>query len=131
MRKNHKKDWTLIQEIEAQVYPSHMQMWQDMTYREARRHGDMYVYDEQVYLLVSDTYIVDLAAKNGRAPLNLLLQVFQDLKRISPRWTASCRATTSFRLLQLAQRRGLLTLEVKGSYMWGDEQMYEVSFELI
>jgi hypothetical protein len=77
-------------------------------------------------------YVADLAVRKDADPtktLLLLKRLFQAINTIGGEWKADCRESSSYKLLQLVNKRGLITITAdEETDEMGDESMHEVSF---
>jgi hypothetical protein len=130
-----------IKEIESLAYPPHMRMYSDFETPEdvedyAECDGAPFCHvDEGWYILGCDdpgeAYVADLASVRplGFAEVNKIVGILRGFgnKPI----TASCRQSTSYRLLHLMEKRGVIKiLEDRHGNNWGGEVMREVKFKV-
>ncbi len=123
------------------AYPPHMRMYSDFETLEdvedyAECDGAPFCHvDEGWYILGCDdpgeAYVADLASARplGFAEVNKIIGVLRGFgnKPI----TASCRQSTSYRLLHLMEKRGVIKiLEDRHGNNWGGEVMREVKFKV-
>ena len=116
--------------VEAAAYPAALQQMQDMESLQDLEdycEGKPTVFAwEHGYCLCTRGEIVDLAAT---APLSLaeLRTLLRQLKGHSKRVELDARTSTSWKLLQYAQRRGYLTILKAHPWDWDGEAFFAVS----
>jgi hypothetical protein len=135
----NKENIEKVKRIEMLAYPPHMRMYDDVETPEdvmdyADCEGQFFCHiDDGWYMLGCDepgeTFVADLAASRslGFTDLNKVMSVLRGMgdKKV----TAECRQSTSYRLLKLAERRGLIeVLSDKTGRKWGNDTMREVEF---
>lgn len=130
-----------IKEIESLAYPPHMRMYSDFETLEdveeyAECDGRPFCHvDNGWYMLgcedPDEIYVADLASSRslGFAEVNKVVGILRGFGNRPI--TASCRQSTSYRLLQLMAKRGVIEiLDDRHGHNWGGEVMREVEFKV-
>jgi hypothetical protein len=135
----NKENIEKVKRIEMLAYPPHMRMYDDVETPEdvmdyADCEGQFFCHIEDGWYMLGcdepdETFVADLAASKslGFGDLNKVMSVLRGMgdKKV----TAECRQSTSYRLLKLAERRGLIEiLSDKTGRKWGSDTMREVEF---
>lgn len=126
-----------IKQIERKVYPTHMQYMQHVQsvanlieYTESEDSHIMLGPDW--YLIVTPTEIVDIAT-TGKLGLQTMIQISNTLKECygDKVFSLDARASTSYRLLKVLERRGQIKIHSSEEWYWGNEKMYEMEISYI
>jgi len=128
-----------IKRIERKAYPAFMQSYQyidtpEEAYEEIECDGDYYCHvDNGWYMLIcnsDEAYVEDLASERplGFIELNIMLNI---LRKFGDKFiTADCRASTSYRLLKMAEKRKLIQMYEENPWNWGSEKMIQLKFKV-
>lgn len=130
-----------IKEIESLAYPPHMRMYTDFETPEdvedyADCDGRPFCHvDDGWYMLGCEDpggiYVADLASSRslGFTEVNKVIGILRGFGNRTI--TASCRQSTSYRLLQLMAKRGVIEIiQDRSGQNWGGETMREVEFKV-
>lgn len=131
-----KKDIKKIVALEAAIYPEFMQYMQDIrTKKDIKEYCEdtkvSVALGEDWYLIVTQDEVVDLATAS-RLPLSTLNGIFNALKaHFGERvFTLDARASTSYRIISVYEKRGKLKIHSSSEWYWEDELMYELELSL-
>ena len=129
-----------VKEIEKKAYPKFMQQYQDVdsiedAYDEIDCDGDFFCHIADGWYILGcnnydHIYIEDLARIRA---LNFsdLKYIINILKKYGDKLIkADCRSSTSYRLLKLAEKRGLIEIIEEKPWNWEGEKMYEIDLKI-
>ena len=134
---------SVIQDVikmELEIYPEHMTMFSEevrnkvelFEYCEDNQVTIVIDYDEQWYLIMTKTEIIDLAAMNKLSLFcinkiyNILSAHFKD-KKVE----LDARELSSYRLIKLFEKRNKLTILQEESWLWEYEIMYSMTIKFV
>lgn len=131
-----------IIDLEATVYPAHMQQmqdcedWEDIAdYCEVEDESDLLVMGVagKWYCLVArqddEVEFVDIAAHRSIPPLFKILRAVKEFAGGLPIY-CDARQSTSWRIIERLSRKGRFSCQVEETYDWAGETMHRVCITL-
>lgn len=128
-----------IKDIESRAYPPHMRTYEDIETPEDVKDyvdcdGDAFCHVEDGWYMLgcngpSEVYVADLASARPLSfvDMNKVTTILRSMGEKTI--TAECRHSTSYRLIKLLEKRGVIeVMNDTFSHNWGSEAMREVEF---